>query len=112
MHSIAANALDRKLAAVSANAEWVANFTYLRTAEGWLYVAVVLDLFSHRVVSWSMSAQMTAKFVVDAMLMAIWRRGPSSALLHHSDQGSQYHQRAVPAAAERARRDLQHEPQW
>jgi putative transposase len=76
-HSIAANVLDRQ-------------FTALWTAEGWLYVAVVLDLFSRRVVGWSMSAQMTAQFVVDAMLMAIWRRGPSSALLHHSDRGSQY----------------------
>jgi len=89
-HSIAANVLDRQFAAGSANAKWVADFTYLWTAEGWLYVAVVLDLFSRRVVGWSMSAQMTAQFVVDAMLMAIWRRGPSSALLHHSDRGSQY----------------------
>jgi putative transposase len=53
-------------------------------------VAVVLDLFSRRVVGWSMSAQMTAQLVTDAMLMAIWRRGPSKALLHHSDQGAQY----------------------
>ena len=88
-HSIAANVLDRQFAAASANAKWVADFTYLWTAEGWLYVAVVLDLFSRRVVGWSMSAQMTAQFVVDAMLMAIWRRGPSSALLHHSARGSQ-----------------------
>jgi putative transposase len=53
-------------------------------------VAVVLDLFSRRVVGWSMSSQMTAQLVTDAMLMAIWRRGPVKALLHHSDQGSQY----------------------
>ena len=61
---------------------------YLWTTEGWLYVAVVLDLFSRRVVGWSMSAQMTAQRVIDAMLMAIWRRGPKQALLHHSDRGS------------------------
>jgi putative transposase len=88
-HSIAPNILDRQFAARSANSKWAADFTYLWTAEGWLYVAVVLDLFSRRVVGWSMSAQMTAQLVTDAMLMAIWRRGPTSALLHHSDQGSQ-----------------------
>jgi putative transposase len=89
-HAIAANVLDRQFAAVTANSKWVADFTYLWTAAGWLYVAVVLDLFSRRVVGWSMSAQMTSQFVIDALLMAIWRRGPRSALLHHSDQGSQY----------------------
>ncbi len=88
--AIAPNILDRQFAAVRPNAKWAADFTYLWTAEGWLYVAVVLDLFSRRVVGWSMSAQMTAQLVTDAMLMAIWRRGPTSALLHHSDQGSQY----------------------
>jgi putative transposase len=62
---------------------------YIWTTEGWLYVAAVLDLFSRRVVGWSMSSQMTAQLVTDAMLMAIWRRGPAKALLHHSDQGSQ-----------------------
>src|SRR6201996_7488253 len=61
-----------------------------RTAEGWLYVAAVIDLFSCRVVGWSMSATMAAQLVADALLMAIWRRGKPDALLHHSDQGSQY----------------------
>lgn len=60
------------------------------TAEGWLYVAAVIDLFSRRVVGWSMSATMTAQLVTDALIMAIWRRGKPDALLHHSDQGSQY----------------------
>lgn len=72
------------------NRKWVADFTYLWTAEGWLYVATVMDLFSRRIVGWSMSAQMTAQLVADALLMVIWRRGPVQALLHHSDQGSQY----------------------
>jgi putative transposase len=89
-HSIATNVLDRQFAATAPNQKWVADFTYLWTEEGWLYLAVVLDLFSRRVVGWSMSARMTAQFVTDAMLMAIWRRGPSRALLAHSDQGSQY----------------------
>ena len=61
-----------------------------RTAEGWLYVAAVIDLFSRRVVGWSMSDTMTAQLVTDALVMAIWRRGKPDALLHHSDQGSQY----------------------
>ena len=64
--------------------------TYIWTAEGWLYVAAVIDLFSRRVVGWSMSATMTAQLVTDALIMAIWRRGAPDALLHHSDQGSQY----------------------
>jgi putative transposase len=89
-HAIAPNLLDRRFAAAAANRKWIADFTYLWTAEGWLYVAAVIDLFSRRVVGWSMSSQMTAQLVTDAMLMAIWRRGPVKALLAHSDQGSQY----------------------
>jgi len=64
--------------------------TPLWTAEGWLYVAAVIDLFSRRVVGWSMKAEMTAQLVTDALVMAIWRRGKPNALLHHSDRGSQY----------------------
>lgn len=89
-HAIAPNVLDRQFNAPSPNRKWVADFTYLWTGEGWLYVAVVLDLYSRRVVGWSMQPQMTAQLVTDALLMAIWRRGPNTALLHHSDQGSQY----------------------
>ena len=88
--AVAPNVLDRTFAAAAANRKWIADFTYLWTAEGWLYVAAVLDLFSRRVVGWSMSARMTAQLVTDALIMAIWRRGKPDALLHHSDQGSQY----------------------
>lgn len=88
--AVAANVLDRQFEADAPNRKWVADFTYLWTAEGWLYVAVVLDLFSRRIVGWSMSAAMTAQLVTDALLMAIWRRGKPDALLHHSDRGSQY----------------------
>jgi len=62
------------------NQKWIADFTYIWTAEGWLYVAAVIDLFSRRVVGWSMKAEMTAQFVTDALLMAIWRRGKPDAL--------------------------------
>lgn len=87
---LAANVLDRQFEAAQPNQKWVADFTYIWTAEGWLYVAVVLDLFSRRVVGWSMSASMTAELVTDALMMAVWRRGRPRELLHHSDRGSQY----------------------
>lgn len=89
-HAIADNVLNRDFRASQPNVKWVADFTYVDTAEGWLYVAVVLDLFSRRVVGWSMSASMTAQLVMDALNMAIWRRGQPRALVHHSDRGSQY----------------------
>ena len=85
---IAGNVLDRQFNADGPNQKWVADFTYIWTAEGWLYVAAVIDLFSRRVVGWSMSSTMTAQLVTDALIMAIWRRGKPDALLHHSDQGS------------------------
>ena len=90
INMIAPNILDRQFHATQPNRKWIADFTYVWTAEGWLYVAAVIDLFSRRVVGWSMSATMTAQLVTDALLMAIWRRGKPDALLHHSDQGSQY----------------------
>jgi putative transposase len=81
--------LNRTFDAASANRKWVADFTYLWTAEGWPYVAAVVDLFSRRVVGWSMRA-MTTQLVTDALVMAIWRRGTPTTVLHHSDRGSQY----------------------
>jgi putative transposase len=81
--TIAPNTLDREFHAERPNQR-------IWTAEGWLYVAAVIDLFSRRVVGWSMKAEMTAQLVTDALIMAIWRRGKPDALLHHSDQGSQY----------------------
>jgi putative transposase len=88
--AIASNMLDRSFEAPAPNRKWIADFTYIWTAEGWLYVAAVVDLFSRRMVGWSMSATMTAQLVTDALVMAIWRRGKPRALLHHSDRGSQY----------------------
>jgi len=87
---VAPNTLERDFAAEHPNQRWVADFTYIWTTEGWLFLAVVLDLFSRRVVGWSMKSQMTAELVTDALIMALWRRGPITGLLHHSDQGSQY----------------------
>ena len=89
-NAVAENVLDRQFQADAPNQKWVADFTYIWTAEGWLYVAVVLDLFSRRAVGWSMQESMTSQLVADALMMAVWRRGKPMALLHHSDQGSQY----------------------
>lgn len=87
---IADNVLDRQFQAEAPNQKWLADFTYIWTAEGWLYVAVVLDLYARRVVGWSMQESMTSQLVADALMMAVWRRGKPVELLHHSDQGSQY----------------------
>ncbi len=78
--AVSSNVLDRQFAAERPNQKWIADFTYVWTAEGWLYVAAVIDLFSRRVVGWSMSAGMTAQLVTDALVMAIWRRGKPDAL--------------------------------
>jgi putative transposase len=90
VHTLAPNVLDRQFTATAPNQKWVADFTYLWTREGWLFLAVVLDLFSRRVVGWSMQPTMTAQLVTDALTMAIWRRGAIDALVLHSDRGSQY----------------------
>ena len=108
--TVAPNVLDRSFEAPAPNRKWIADFTYVWTAEGWLYVVAVIDLFSRRVVGWSMNAEMTAQLVTDALVMAIWRRGKPDALLHHSDRGSPIYQRAVPEADGRSRRHLLDEP--
>jgi putative transposase len=71
-----------------------ADITYIWTQEGWLYLAVVIDLCTRKVVGWSMSSRMKARLVCDALQMAIWRRQPSAGLIHHSDRGSQYASKA------------------
>jgi putative transposase len=75
VHSVAPDLLERQFQASGPNQKWAADFTYVWTAEGWLFVAVVLDLYSRRVVGWSMQSTMTAQLVMDALLMAILRRG-------------------------------------
>ena len=94
-YAVAPNGLVRIFDAVSANRKWVADFTYIWTVEGWLYVAALVDLFSRRMVGWSMSATMTAQLVTDVLVMAIWRRGMPDTVLHHSG-GSQYTNEPFP----------------
>ena len=87
---IAPNVLGRQFDAAGPNEAWVADITFVPTREGWLYLAVIEDLFARRVVGWSMDARMTSRLVVDALAMAVQRRLPQAALIAHSDRGSQY----------------------
>jgi putative transposase len=84
------NTLDRQFTVAQPDVAWVTDITYIRTWQGWLYLAVVLDLYSRKVVGWSMKPTLAREIVLDALLMAVWRRKPSQQVLIHSDQGSQY----------------------
>jgi transposase InsO family protein len=99
---VAPNVLARQFAVAAPDTAWVTDITYLWTREGWLYLAVILDLFSRAVVGWAMSAQITTQHLtLQALTMALGRRRPPHGLLHHSDRGSQYasadYQRALTA---------------
>jgi putative transposase len=87
---VAANVLDRQFTPEVPNEAWVSDITFIPTREGWLYLAVVEDLYSRMVVGWAMAARMTSRLVVDALGMAVQRRLPDAELLAHSDRGSQY----------------------
>jgi transposase InsO family protein len=87
---VADNLLDRQFEAQAPNERWVTDITYVPTREGWLYLAVVEDLYSRMVVGWSMADTMTSRLVVDALAMAVARRLPGEGLLTHSDRGSPY----------------------
>ena len=87
---VAANVLDRHFTATKPNAAWVTDITYIPTGTGWLYLALVADLFSRRIVGWSMDVTMTSRLVVDALAMALGRREVTPGLIVHSDRGSQY----------------------
>jgi len=84
------NVLDRGFQVGQPDQAYVGDITYIWTNEGWLYLAVIIDLYSRKVVSWSMNKRMTAQLVCDALTMALWRRKPAQGLIVHSDQGSQY----------------------
>mgnify|MGYP002867750801 CR=1 FL=1 len=87
---VAANVLNREFTATQPNQKWVTDITYIPTGEGWLYLAVVLDLFSRKVVGWAMDTQMTADLPLRALRMALHSRQPQPRMLHPSDRGSQY----------------------
>lgn len=82
--------LDRQIDVDRPNESWVTDITYVRTYERWLYLAVVIDLYSRQVVGWSMSQCMAVRLVLDALLSAVWHRNPAEQVLIHSGQGSQF----------------------
>ena len=84
------NKINRQFNVADPNQVYVGDITYIWTQEGWLYLAVVIDLFSRKVVGWSMSSRMKTQLVCDALRMAIWQRRPQAGLISHSDRGSQY----------------------
>lgn len=87
---VSPNLLDRQFTVSRSDKYYVGDITYIATKQGWLYLAVVIDLYSRRVVGWSMANHMRASLVNDALLMAIWTRKPEKGLVWHSDRGSQY----------------------
>ena len=87
---VAPNRLDRQFTVPAPNTRWVTDITYIRTYEGWLYLAVVLDLFSRQVVGWATRPTLHSDIVMQALLAAVWRRKPAPGLVLHSDQGTQY----------------------
>ncbi|EKP6543948.1 TPA: IS3 family transposase [Escherichia coli] len=87
---VSPNRLQRQFNPDAPDERWVTDITYIRTHEGWLYLAVVVDLFSRKIIGWSMQSRMTKDIVLNALLMAVWRRNPQKQVLVHSDQGSQY----------------------
>ena len=89
-HPVAQNLLKQNFAAPAPDRRWAADITYISTRQGWLYLAVVMDLYSRRIVGWSMSRWMSRRLVVDALRMAVDARQPAEALVHHSDRGGQY----------------------
>jgi putative transposase len=86
----APNLLNQEFSALAPNQKWVSDITYIETAEGWLYLASILDLFSRKVVGWAMADHMETSLVEEALKMAWFQRQPEAGLLHHSDQGRQY----------------------
>jgi len=87
---LATNHLNQEFEAQAPNQIWITDITYIRTYEGWLYLAVVIDLFSRQIVGWSMQPKIHTDLVLNALVMAVWRRKPKEEVLVHSDQGSQY----------------------
>ena len=89
-HAVADNLLEQDFTAAGPNERWSSDITYISTHQGWLYLAVVMDLFSRRIVGWSMGRWISRHLVIDALTMAIGSRQPEAGLIHHSDRGSQY----------------------
>jgi len=107
---VAPNLLAREFEVAKPNTVYVGDITYIATTEGWLYLAIWIDLYSRAVVGWAMSERINAQLVTDALIMSIWRRRPGSGLMAHSDQDSQYASASISGASQGSRLHLQHEP--
>lgn len=88
--AVAPNLLGRQFDVAAPNLVWVTDITYIRTYEGWLYLAVVMDLFSRQIIGWSMGSRIDSELAMNALVMACWRRKPQKEVIVHSDQGCQY----------------------
>ena len=88
--TVAPNLLNRQFEVAAPNQVWVTDITYIRTSEGWLFLAVVMDLFSRHIIGWSMSDRINTELAMDALVMACWRRKPKGEVIVHSDQGCQF----------------------
>jgi putative transposase len=102
-HPVAPNLLNREFTASLPNKKWVTDITYIPTTQGWLYLAVILDLYSRMVVGWSMSGNCDEQLVEHALAQALARRHPKAGLLHHSDRGSQYTSHAYQSYLEQSK---------
>lgn len=94
---VAPNLLEQNFEASKPNEKWVSDITYIPTEEGWLYLSVIMDLYSRKVIGWSLSERMTTTLVIDALQMALWRRQKPQGVIVHSDRGSQYCSHAYQA---------------
>ena len=108
---VAANALDRQFTVTAPNRVWAGDITYVWTDAGWLYLAVVLDLYSRAVIGWAMGPRLTADLAQAALTMALWRRQPATGLLHHFRSRRAVCQRRLPTPARGRRSPLLDEPQ-
>ncbi len=91
-HIVVPNRLQRQFSTEAPNEAWVTDITFIKTHEGWLYLAVVVDLFSRRVIGWSMQSRITKELVLNALLMAVWRRSPKNQVVVHSDSNTRKYQ--------------------
>jgi transposase InsO family protein len=87
---VAPNILGQRFSTPAANVAWAADITYIQTDEGWLYLATVIDLYSRRIIGWSMGTRLLTRLITDALTMALQQRRPPPGVIHHSDRGSQY----------------------